>query len=63
MHQYSETNMMYFLFNLSTINGLYMFQTLLAHPQDALHKQHLVYCVRVISVGCARVKVELGART
>jgi hypothetical protein len=25
------------------INGLYMFRTLLAHLQEALHKQHLVY--------------------
>jgi hypothetical protein len=22
-----------------------MFQTLLAHPQETLHKRHLVYCV------------------
>jgi hypothetical protein len=29
-----------------------MFRTLLAHPQEALHKPKLVYCVRVISVGC-----------
>jgi hypothetical protein len=33
------------------IKGLYMFRALLAHPQEALHKRHLVYCVRVISVG------------
>jgi hypothetical protein len=26
-----------------------MFQALLAHPQEALHKRHLVYCVRVVS--------------
>jgi hypothetical protein len=26
-----------------------MFRTLLAHSQEALHKQHLVYCVRVMS--------------
>jgi hypothetical protein len=43
---------MHFLFNLLKINGLYMFQALLAHPQEALHKQRLVYCVRVMSVGC-----------
>jgi hypothetical protein len=30
-----------------------MFRALLAHPQEALHKRHLVYCVRVISVGYA----------
>jgi hypothetical protein len=29
-----------------------MFQTLLAHPYEALHQRHLVYCVRVMSVGC-----------
>jgi hypothetical protein len=29
-----------------------MFQALLAHLQEALHKQQLVYCVRVMSVGC-----------
>jgi hypothetical protein len=29
-----------------------MFQALLAHPPDALQKRHLVYCVRVMSVGC-----------
>jgi hypothetical protein len=48
----SETNMMHFLFNLLRIKGLYMFRALLAHPQESLHKQHLVYCVRVMSVGC-----------
>jgi hypothetical protein len=26
-----------------------MFRALLAHPQEALHKQQLVYCVRVVS--------------
>jgi hypothetical protein len=29
-----------------------MFRALLAHPQGALHKRHLVYCVRVTSVDC-----------
>jgi hypothetical protein len=29
-----------------------MFRALLAHPQEALNKRHLVYCVRVMSVGC-----------
>jgi hypothetical protein len=32
-----------------------MFRALLAHPQEALHKGHLVYCVRVMSVGCTRI--------
>jgi hypothetical protein len=29
-----------------------MFRALPAHPQEGLHKRHLVYCVRVMSVGC-----------
>jgi hypothetical protein len=56
LHQYSETNVMQFLFSLLRIMGLYMFRTLLAHLKEALH---LVYCVRVMSVGCTRIKVEL----
>jgi hypothetical protein len=51
--QYSETNVMHFLLNLSSSKSLYMFRVLLAHLQEALHKLHLVYCVRVKSVGCA----------
>jgi hypothetical protein len=57
--QYSETNVMHFLFSLLRIKGLYMFRALLAHLQEALHKRHLVYCVRVVSVGCTRIGVEL----
>jgi hypothetical protein len=34
-----------------------MFRALLAHRHEALHKRHLVYCVRVVSVGCARIGV------
>jgi hypothetical protein len=30
--QYSETNVMHFLFSLLRINDLYMFRALLAHP-------------------------------
>jgi hypothetical protein len=41
INQYSETNMMHFLFNLLGIKGLYMFWTLLAHPQEMLHKRHI----------------------
>jgi hypothetical protein len=55
VYQYSETNVMHFLFNLLRVTGLYMFRALLAHPQEALHKRHLVYCVRVMSVGCTRI--------
>jgi hypothetical protein len=52
VYQYNETNVMHFSFNLLRIKGLYMFGGLLAHPQEALRKLHLVYCVRVMSVGC-----------
>jgi hypothetical protein len=47
-----NSNVMPFLFNLLRIKGLYMFRPLLAHPQETIHKRHLVYCVRVMSVGC-----------
>jgi hypothetical protein len=53
-YQYNETNVMHFLFNLLRIKDLYMFRALLAHPQEALPKRHLVYCVRVMSVGCCQ---------
>jgi hypothetical protein len=33
-----------------------MFRALRAHPQD---KRHLVYCVRIMSVGCGTVAVSL----
>jgi hypothetical protein len=36
-----------------------MFRELLAHPHEALHKRHLVYCVRIMSVGCATIAVKL----
>jgi hypothetical protein len=45
-----KTNVMHFSFNLMRIKGLYMDRALLAHPQEALHKRHLVYCVRIMSV-------------
>jgi hypothetical protein len=45
--QYSETNVMLFLFSLLRIKGLYMFRAFLAYPQEEVHKQHTVYCVRV----------------
>jgi hypothetical protein len=44
-NQYSETNVMHILLNLLRTKGLYMFRALLAHPQEARHKRHLVYCV------------------
>jgi hypothetical protein len=36
-----------------------MFRALLADPQEVLHKRHLIYCVRVMSVGCTRIGVAL----
>jgi hypothetical protein len=51
---------MHFLFSLLRIMGVYMFRALLAHLQEALHKRHLVYCVRVTSVGYTRIGVELA---
>jgi hypothetical protein len=45
--QYNETNVIHFSFNLVRIKGLYTFRALFAHPQVALHKRHLVYCVRM----------------
>jgi hypothetical protein len=39
--------------------GLYMFRALIAYPQEALHKRRLGYCVRVMSVGCTRIEVQL----
>jgi hypothetical protein len=48
-YQYSETKVIHFLFSLLRIKGLYMFRALLAHPQEALHKRHLVYCVCHVS--------------
>jgi hypothetical protein len=59
LDQYNKTNVMHILFSLLRIKGLYMFRALLAQPQEALHKRHLLYCVRVMSVGCTRIGVEL----
>jgi hypothetical protein len=58
VYQYNETNVMNFSFNLLRIKSLYMFRALLAHPQETLHKRHLVYCVHVISVGCGTIAVS-----
>jgi hypothetical protein len=60
VYRYSETNVMHFLFSLLRIQGLYRFRALLAHPQETLHKPHLVYCVRVMSVGCTRIEVHFN---
>jgi hypothetical protein len=45
--------------NLLKIKGLHMFRALLAHPQEAPHKRHLVYCVRIMPIGCGTVAVSL----
>jgi hypothetical protein len=33
-----------------------MFRALLAHPQEAKHMRHLIYCVCVMLVGCTRIE-------
>jgi hypothetical protein len=53
VYQYNETKVMHFSFSLLRIKSLYMFRALFAQSQEVLHKQHLVYCVRVMSVGWA----------
>jgi hypothetical protein len=50
---------MHFSFHLLRIRDLYMFRALLAHPQEVPHKRHLVYCVRIISVGYDTTVVSL----
>jgi hypothetical protein len=56
LYQYSETNVMHLLFHLLSIKELYMFRASLTHPQQVQPKRHLVYCVRVMSVGCTRIE-------
>jgi hypothetical protein len=34
-----------------------MFRALLADDQEALYKRHLVYCGRIMSVGCGTVAI------
>jgi hypothetical protein len=60
---YSETNVMHFLFNLLRLKGLYMFRALLAHPQEALHNRHLVYCVRATLVVYTNLCRQLTSHT
>jgi hypothetical protein len=55
MNRYNETSVMPFSFDLLRIKDFYMFRALLALPQEALHKRHLVYCLRIMSVGCGTV--------
>jgi hypothetical protein len=53
--QYIETDAIHFLFSLLRIMGLYMFR---AHPQEVFHKRYLVYCMRVMSIGCTKIGVK-----
>jgi hypothetical protein len=39
-----------------------MFQALLAHLQEALHKKQLVFCVRVMSDGCYQDPILMAAK-
>jgi hypothetical protein len=41
-----------------------MFRALLVHSQEALHKGHLVYCVRkcIMSAGCGQLTLYTYAR-
>jgi hypothetical protein len=36
-----------------------MFRALLADTQEAVHKRHLVYCVRVTSGGCTNTDAAI----
>jgi hypothetical protein len=49
---------MHIPFSLLRIKSLYIFRALLVHPQEATHKRHFVYCVRVMSVGCATIALH-----
>jgi hypothetical protein len=63
INQHSETNVLHFLFILLRIKGLYMFRALICSSQEVLHKRHLVYYMRVRSVDCTRIGVELVPAT
>jgi hypothetical protein len=39
-----------------------VFRASLAHLQEALHKQHWVNCVRIMSVGCGTVTVTYDSQ-
>jgi hypothetical protein len=52
VYQFNETTVMHFSFSLLRNKGLYVFRALLAHPQETLHKRHLVYYVRIVSLDC-----------
>jgi hypothetical protein len=58
--QYSKINEMHFLYYIyDELTTPTMFRALLAQLQEALHKQRLVYCMLVMSVGCTSNGVSL----
>jgi hypothetical protein len=63
LYQYNETNVVHVSFNLLRIKGLCIFRALLAHPQEVLHKRHLVYCMRIMSVGWVMIIVKQKLHT
>jgi hypothetical protein len=57
--RYNETNVMHFSFNLLGIKGLYMFRTLLAHPQEALTSGTWYIACVLCQLAATRIGVEL----
>jgi hypothetical protein len=53
LSQYTETNVMHFLFSLIRIKGLCMFGALLAHHQEALQSCSWYIACVLLSVGSA----------
>jgi hypothetical protein len=56
--QYSETNVMHFLFSLLRIKGLYMFRVLVAHPQEMKHNGTWYTACVLCQLAATRVGVE-----
>jgi hypothetical protein len=63
VYRYSETNVMHFLFSLLGIKGLYMFRTLLAHPQEALHNDTWYIACVLCQLAATGIGVELVSKT
>jgi hypothetical protein len=59
VYQYNATNVMHFSFNLLRIRVFKIIQALLPHPQEVMHERPLMYCVRIMSVSCATIAVQL----
>jgi hypothetical protein len=36
-----------------------MFRVLFSHPQEPLRKRHMIYCMRIMSAGCATIAFVL----